>query len=99
MRLYSDNGKFYVTPDTNNQQAMFEKLSHDRAHVQVTSAGSLPATGSLPCYHLENIGLTTYTEDQIIPLAKLAAELGVLIHVEGMPFGAPGHQLPTDDKD
>jgi MoaA/NifB/PqqE/SkfB family radical SAM enzyme len=44
---------------------------------------------------VNNIEYTNYTEEQIVPIAKLAKELGVMIHINGFPFGAFGDEKKT----
>jgi len=39
-------------------------------------------------YHPANLALVDYPAEAVIALAEKAAELGVLIHIDGIPFGA-----------
>lgn len=42
--------------------------------------------------HENNLKLVSYPENKVRQLASLAATLGVLIHIEGIPFGAMSPQ-------
>lgn len=46
-------------------------------------------------YHPENLKLVDYAPEKVIELAELAAKLGVLIHIQGVSFGASRHESST----
>lgn len=46
----------------------------------------------MTAYHPANMKLVDYDPEKVIELAEHAARLGVLIHIQGIPFGAPRHE-------
>lgn len=53
-------------------------------------------------YHPANLNLQSYPHDAVIELAEHGARLGILFHIEGIPFGADfdkSSSVDIDDED
>jgi hypothetical protein len=46
-------------------------------------------------YQPANLKRVDYPSEKVIELSELAAKLGVLIHIQGIPFGASHHETDT----